>query len=83
MFRANSQYHVAVTSHGTVDNIEMEVGIVGKQDDDQTFSNTKQVLVEPYTSKLVALDVSQMPLHYPRFVLISNGYFVGRKRVAR
>lgn len=58
VFRANSQYHVSVSSHNADSVAEVEVGIVGEPAGGAPYSNLKTISIEPDGTKIVEIDVS-------------------------
>lgn len=60
VFRANSNYHISVSSHDADKTSEVQVGIVGEQSGGGPYSNLKTITVEPDATKLVEIDVSRL-----------------------
>ncbi|GAB0100916.1 Alpha-macroglobulin, receptor-binding [Sergentomyia squamirostris] len=60
VFRANSPYHVSVSTHGTSEAVRMRIGVEGQSEGGQRFSQFKDVTLEPDTSKLVEIDVGSV-----------------------
>ncbi|XP_059619137.1 CD109 antigen-like isoform X4 [Phlebotomus argentipes] len=60
VFRANSPYHVSVSTHGTSEAVQMRVGVEGQSEGGSKFSQFKDVTLEPDTSKLVEIDIGKV-----------------------
>uniref|UniRef100_A0A6B2E4V8 CD109 antigen n=1 Tax=Phlebotomus kandelakii TaxID=1109342 RepID=A0A6B2E4V8_9DIPT len=60
IFRANSPYHVSVSTHGTSEAVQMRVGVEGQSEGGSKFSQFKDVTLEPDTSKVVEIDIGKV-----------------------
>lgn len=57
VFRANSNYHISVSSHDADKAAEVQVGITGEQAGGSPYSNLKTITIEPDGTKIVEIDV--------------------------
>lgn len=57
MLRPNSDYLVAVSMQNTVQSTFVVVEIIGNQDSGATFKTTDSVSVEPFSTRIVRLEV--------------------------
>ncbi|XP_055710660.1 thioester-containing protein 1 allele R1-like isoform X3 [Phlebotomus papatasi] len=60
IFRANSPYHISVSTHGTSEAVQMRVGVEGQSEGGSKFSQFKDVTLEPDTSKVVEIDIGNI-----------------------
>lgn len=58
MLRPNSEYHVAVSAQGTASPTTVVVDVGGKQDSGGVLKVTQFVKVDPYSTRIVRLEVS-------------------------
>lgn len=58
VLRPNSEYHVAVSTQGTTSPTTVVVDVGGKQDSGGVLKVTQFVKVDPYSTKIVRLEVS-------------------------
>lgn len=58
VLRPNSEYHVAVSMQGTTSPTTIVVDVGGKQDSGGVLKVTQFVKVDPYSTKIVRLEVS-------------------------
>jgi CD109 antigen len=57
VLRPNSEYHVAVGTHGTMLPTTVVVDVGGKQDSGGVLKVTQFVKVDPYSTRIVRLEV--------------------------
>lgn len=57
VLRPNSEYHVAVSTQGTTSPTTVVVDVGGKQDSGGVLKVTQFVKVDPYSTKIVRLEV--------------------------
>ncbi|XP_055684022.1 thioester-containing protein 1 allele R1-like isoform X2 [Lutzomyia longipalpis] len=60
IFRANSPYHVSVSTHDTSEAVQMRIGVEGESEGGAKFSQFKDVTLEPDTSKVVEIDIGKV-----------------------
>lgn len=58
VLRPNSEYHVAVSTQGTMAPTTVVVDVGGKQDSGGVLKVTQFVKVDPYSTRIVRLEVS-------------------------
>lgn len=60
ILRPNSEYHVAVSTQGTTSPTTVVVDVGGKQDSGGVLKVTQFVKVDPFSTRIVRLEVSSM-----------------------
>ncbi|VVC42395.1 Alpha-2-macroglobulin, thiol-ester bond-forming,Alpha-macroglobulin, receptor-binding,Alpha-2- [Cinara cedri] len=60
VLRPNSEYHVAVSTQGTVSPTTVVVEVGGKQDSGGALKVTQFVKVDPYSTKIVRLEIGDV-----------------------
>lgn len=63
VLRPNSEYHVAVSTQGTTSATTVVVDVGGKQDSGGVLKVTQFVKVDPYSTRIVRLEVSALPIY--------------------
>lgn len=58
VLRPNSEYHVAVSTHGTTSTTTVVVDVGGKQDSGGVLKVTQFVKVDPFSTRIIRLEVS-------------------------
>jgi CD109 antigen len=56
--RPNSEYHVSVATHGVDRQTQIWVEVGGRQDSGGQFSASQSISVEPRTTRILRIDVS-------------------------
>lgn len=81
ILRPNSEYHVAVSTQGTTSPTTIVVDVGGKQDSGGVLKVTQFVKVDPFSTRIVRLEVSLMCIIcHPIFVInYSNNWFARLK----
>jgi len=79
MLRPNSDYLVAVSMQNTVQSTFVVVEIIGNQDSGGTFKTTDSVSVEPFSTRIVRLEVCilrrRIRISFEETLLIRNSNF--------
>jgi len=65
ILRPNSEYHVAVSTQGTTSPTTVVVDVGGKQDSGGVLKVTQFVKVDPFSTRIVRLEVSLMYIICP------------------
>lgn len=71
ILRPNSEYHVAVSTQGTTSPTTVVVDVGGKQDSGGVLKVTQFVKVDPFSTRIVRLEVSSM-LIFHQIILVIN-----------
>jgi len=81
ILRPNSEYHVAVSTQGTTSPTTVVVDVGGKQDSGGVLKVTQFVKVDPFSTRIVRLEVSLMHINCrPIFIInYSNNCLVQLK----
>jgi len=81
ILRPNSEYHVAVSTQGTTSPTTVVVDVGGKQDSGGVLKVTQFVKVDPFSTRIVRLEVSSMYIsHRPIFISsFSSGWLAQLK----
>lgn len=79
ILRPNSEYHVAVSTQGTTSPTTVVVDVGGKQDSGGVLKVTQFVKVDPFSTRIVRLEVSLMCI-ICRPIFIINKVTIGTKK---